>query len=46
VPEEAQPPGAGEAEGAQPRAGLGRYVVPLVFVVIVLVNIVNRLLDR
>lgn len=46
VPEEAQPAGAGEAEGAQPRAGLGRYVVPLVFVVIVLVNVVNRLLDR
>lgn len=47
VPEEAQAPGrADEAEGSQPRAGLGRFVVPLVFLVIVLVNVLNRLLDR
>lgn len=47
VPEEAQAPGrADEAEGAPKRSGLGRFVVPLVFLVIVLVNVLNRLLDR
>lgn len=47
VPEGPEAPGqADEADGAPKRSGLGRFVVPLVFLAIVLVNVLNRLLDR
>lgn len=48
VPDEAgAAPGAEPgSEGQRPRGGLGRFIVPLVFLLVILVNVINRLVER